>query len=66
MPSNAKTEKRVEGTFGACSGPDWCPHAVQLALAIDCVGTLGKDEGAITSQNVIAVPEVAAAVAEGL
>ena len=64
--SNANTEKRVEGAFGACSGTDWCPHAVQVALATDRVGTPGKDGGAITSRNVIAAREAAATAAEGL
>ena len=62
----ANTEKRVEGAFGACSGTDWCPHAVQVALATDRVGTPGKDGGAITSRNVIAAREAAATAAEGL
>ena len=52
----------VEGTFSACLGPDWCPHVVQVVLAINCVGTLGKDGGAITLQKVIAPWEVVAVV----
>ena len=65
MPSKANTEKMIEGTFGPCSGPDWCPHAVQVALATGSVGTPGKDGGAITSQNAIAAREVVVTEVEG-
>ena len=60
MSSKANIEKMAEGTFGACSGADWCPHAVQVAL------DPGKDGDAITSRNVIVAREVAATAAEGL
>ena len=66
MSSNTNTGKRAEGTFGARLGTDWCPHAVQVALATDHVGTLGKDGGAITLRNVIFALELAATAAEGL
>ena len=65
MSSNTNIEKMVEGTFGAFSRADWCPYAVQGALATDCIGILGKDGGSIALQNVIAAREVAATVAEG-
>ena len=65
MSSNANTEKMVEGTFSTCSGHDWCPHAVQVALATDHMGTLGKDGGTITLRNVIAAQQVAAMATEG-
>ena len=66
LSSNANNEKRVEDTYGACLGPDWCPHVVQVALAIDHMGIPGTDGGAITLRNVIATWEVAATAAEGL
>lgn len=66
MLSNDNTKKLVECTFSTWSGVDWCPHAVQVALTTDPVGTSGKDGGAITLQNVIAAREVAATAAEDL
>ena len=66
MSSSANTEKVAEGNFSACSGPDWCPHTVQVALATDRMGTPRKDGGAIMSRNVIATREVAATVGGGL
>ena len=40
--------------------------AMQVLLATDSVGTLGKDGDAIMSQNVIAAQEVAVTAVEGL
>ena len=64
MSSNANTENMVENTFSACSGPDWCPHSVQVALVINLMGTPRKDGDAITSRTVIAAREVVATAAK--
>lgn len=48
MSWKTNTNKMVVCTFDACLGVDWCPHVVQVALAIDHVGVLGRVGGTIT------------------
>ena len=52
--------------FWCVLGDQWCPYAVQVALATNRVGTLGRDEAKITLQNVIATWEAVGKVVEGL
>ena len=66
MSLSAGSKRMVPCPFGVCSGDQWRSHAVQVALATDCVGTPGRDEAKITSRNVTAPQEVVAKAAEGL
>ena len=53
MALSAGSKRVVACPFEECSGDQWCPHAVQVALATDRVGTPGRDGAQIASQNVI-------------
>ena len=66
MALSAGSKRMVACPFDECSGDQWCPHVVQVALAIDRVGTPGRDGAEITLQNVIDAQEVVARAAEGL
>ena len=66
MTLSVGSKRMVACPFDECSGDQWCPHAVQVALATDCVGTPGKDGAEIASQNVINARDAAAKAAEGL
>ena len=66
MTLSAGCKRMVACPFDECSGDQWCPHAVQVALATDRMGTPGRDGAEIVSQNVIATWEAAVKAAEGL
>ena len=66
MVLSAGPKRMVACAFNECSGDQRCPHAMQVALATDHVGTPGRDGAEIASQNVIAAQEAAAKAAEGL
>ena len=66
MALSAGPKRMVACPFDECSGDKWCPHAVQVALATDRVGTPGRDGAEIESQNVINARDAAAKAAEGL
>ena len=66
MSSNANARRMVSCPFSMCSGGQWCPHAVQVALATDCVGDLGRDESAIALQYVTIAKGVACTALEAL
>ena len=67
MPLSTRSKKGwLHDLLIMCLGDQRCPHAVQVALATDRVGTLGRDGAEIASQNVINAREVAAKAAEGL
>ena len=66
MSSNANNEKVVEDTFGACWGDDWCPRVVQVAMATNRMGTLGKERGEMTLRKVVAARDMAEKAMEGL
>ena len=66
MALRAGSKRMIACPFEEWSGSQWCPHLVQVALATDHVGTLGRDGAEIASQNVINAREAAAKAAEGL
>ena len=66
MALSAGSKRMVACPFDECSVDQWCPHAVQVALAIDRVGTPGRDGAEIASQNVIDAREAVAKAVEGL
>ena len=66
MALSAGSKRMIACPFEECSGNQWCPHAVQVALATDHVGTPGRDGAEIVSQNVINARKAAAKAAEGL
>ena len=66
MALRAGSKRMIACPFEECLGDQWCPHAVQVALATDRVGTPGRDGAEIASQNVINAREAAAKAAEGL
>ena len=66
MALSVGSKRTIACPFDECSGDQWCPHAVQVALATDRVGTLGRDGAQIASQNVIDSREAAAKAVEGL
>ena len=42
MALSAGSKRMIACPFEECSGGQWCPHAVQVALATDRVGTPGR------------------------
>ena len=66
MALSSGSKRMIACPFEECLGDQWCPHAVQVALATDRVGTPGRDGAEIASQNVIDAREAAAKAAEGL
>ena len=64
MALSAGFRRMIACPLYECSGDQWCPHAVQVALATDRVGTPGKDGAEIVSQNVINARDAAAKAAE--
>ena len=66
MALSAGSKRMATCPFDECSGDQWCPHSVQVALATYRVGTPGRDGAEIASQNVIDAREAAAKAAEGL
>ena len=66
MSLSSRSKRMVVCPFGVCLGDQWCPHAVQVALATDRVGAQGRDGGGTMSQNVIASWEAVAKAVEGL
>ena len=66
MALSTGSKRMIACPFDECSWDQWCPHAVQVALATDCVGSPGRDGAKIAAQNVIDAWEAAAKAAEGL
>ena len=66
MALNAGSKRMIACPLYECSGDQWCPHAVQVALAADRVGPPGKDGAEIASQNVLNAQDAAAKATEGL
>ena len=56
MALSSGSKRMIACPFEECLGDQWCPHAVQVALATDRVGTPGGDGAEIASQNVINAP----------